>query len=113
MLHTNPRRSGSHRKTQVCDLVDVDFAAFLEKAQNIKKLSRDEQKRVIADLVEEIVIRDRGDKYLTFRVFSAPMAKNTSLIQSAPGRLVPVCCVNTLAPFRLFHVRVYTNKNVS
>lgn len=52
-----------------------EVAAFLEKAQNIKKLSRDEQKRVIADLVDEIVIRDRGDKYITFRVFSAPMVE--------------------------------------
>jgi site-specific DNA recombinase len=66
-----------------------EVAAFLEKAQNIKKLSRDEQKRVIADLVEEIVIRDRGDKYLTFRVFSAPMVEqidpNTNIVYYLGG----------------------------
>lgn len=52
-----------------------EIAAFLQKAQNIKKLSRDEQKRIIADLVDEIVVRDSGDKYLTFRIFHVPMVE--------------------------------------
>ena len=33
------------------------------------------------------------------------LAKDTSLIQNAPGRLVPVCRVNTLGFSRLFRVQ--------
>ena len=61
-----------------------EITSFLQKAQNIKKLGRDEQKRIISDLVDEIVVHESGDKFLTFRVFSVPMAKNANFDRNAP-----------------------------
>ncbi|MPM63365.1 hypothetical protein SDC9_110245 [bioreactor metagenome] len=54
-----------------------EISSFLQKAQNIKKLGRDEQKRIISDLVDEIVVHESGDKFLTFRIFSVPMVELT------------------------------------
>ena len=50
-----------------------DVAAFLEKLQNIKKLSRDSQKAVIADLVDKIVVLGEDDLHIDFRIIRAPM----------------------------------------
>lgn len=45
-----------------------DVAVFLDSIQNIKKLGRDEQKRVITDLVARIVVRDPDTIHIEFRI---------------------------------------------
>lgn len=53
-----------------------DVAAFLRKAQNVKKLSRDNQKAAISDLVERILVYDPQTIHMDFRILRIPMAKN-------------------------------------
>ncbi len=49
-----------------------DVAAFLATAQNIKKLSRIDQRAAISSLVERVTVFDEDDIHIDFRIFRAP-----------------------------------------